>query len=250
MEDRIDSASRIAAVSLETDARWQLVQHVLRSPPFVKAPRMCGLLSFLMLRKLSGMEASINEYAIGIEVFRRDARDFDTATDPIVRVQMGRLRDRLARYNASCAGSASQQIEIPPGSYVPALASSRAMPPALHFPVQLASLRDLGGKGGSARFTKGLAEELAMQLFLRFGGEGGTPPRYRLETSIRMEQCLARACVRLVDVRTERTVWMHQCDRQGNPAIALQEALALAICDPLQAYLDARHVPHSREPWR
>ena len=238
MNDRISNASKIAATSLEGDARWQLVQRVLSSPPFAKAPRMGGLLSFLMLRKLSGMEESISEHAIGIEVFRRDVRDFDTATDPIVRVQMGRLRDRLAQYNATCAASVGQQIEIPPGSYVPLLSQPQGKGPAPRVAMHLAPLRKLGSPGMSDQFAEGLEEELALQVFQRFAGEHGAPPQYRLEISIRVEQSHARASVRLVDVRAEQTVWMHRCDRQGELAIALQEELARGICDDLQGYLD------------
>lgn len=71
-----------------------------------------------MHRKLSGMEATINEYALGIEVFRRDARDYDTATDPVVRVQMGRLRERLAQHYATDSHCGRLQIVIPPGTYI------------------------------------------------------------------------------------------------------------------------------------
>ncbi|HEX8601593.1 MAG TPA: hypothetical protein VF774_03035 [Pseudoduganella sp.] len=238
MNDRISNASKIAATSLEGDVRWHLVQQVLRSPPFAKAPRMCGLLSFLMLRKLSGMEESINEHAIGIEVFRRDARDFDTTTDPIVRVQMGRLRGRLALYNATCAASAGQQIEIPAGSYVPLLNPRQCVRTVPHVAVQLAPLRRLGAPGGPEYFIEGLEEELALRLFQQFAGEPGASPHYRLEVSVRVEQRLARASIRLVDAPAARTVWMYQCDRQGELAIALQEALARGICDDLQGYLD------------
>ena len=199
-----------------------------------------------MLRKLSGMEESISEHAIGIEVFRRDVRDFDTATDPIVRVQMGRLRNRLAEYNTTCAASAEQQIDIPAGSYVPLLkpcAGTRRPRPVT---IQLAPLRKLGARDDTGQFADGFEEELALQLFQRFGDGQASLPRYRLETSIRIEHRHARASIRLVDVADAATVWMHRCDREGDLAIALQEDLAQAICDDLQGYLAADYLANGR----
>lgn len=230
-------ASRCGNPGLDADAGWQLVRQVLASPPFAKAPRMCGLLSFLMSRKLSGMEDSINEYAIGIEVFRRDARDFDTAVDPIVRVQMGRLRHRLAQYNTTCAAAAGQRIAIPAGSYVPLLEPCQDRPRARPVSIELAPLRTLSARDGGGRFAEGFEEELALQLFHRFQHAEAGPARYRLEASIRVEPRRARASVRLVDVQAARTVWMHRRDREGDLAIAQQEDLARAVCDDLQAYL-------------
>ena len=46
---------------------------------------------------VTGREADIKEFAIGVDVFGRTA-DFDPKTDPIVRVQAGRLRLKLAEY--------------------------------------------------------------------------------------------------------------------------------------------------------
>lgn len=198
---------------------------------------MCSLLSFLMCRTLSGMAATINEQEIGVEVFRRDARDFDTTTDPIVRVQMGRLRDRLALYNATCATPTAPQIEIPPGSYVPRLPVPGDRVAARRVSVELAPLRALGACGLKKQFPEGVEEELAVRMFQCFAPDPGTPARYRLEVSIRAEQRRVRASLRLRDLPVTRTVWMAQCDRAGELGIALQEQLAAAICDALQAYL-------------
>src|SRR5215217_2014306 len=148
MNALLSAASNIAATSMEHDERWQAVQLVLGSPAFVKAPRMRAMLSFLMIRKLSGMEASINEYAVGIEVFRRDARDYDTTTDPVVRVQMGRLRDRLAQYYATTGDCAGLQITIPPGTYVPELIPCAIKQPDQPNKLRLAPLRLITSESG------------------------------------------------------------------------------------------------------
>ncbi|GGH05695.1 hypothetical protein GCM10011586_22350 [Silvibacterium dinghuense] len=55
---------------------------------------------------------------IGIEVFRRSS-DYDTATDPIVRVTAGEIRKRLAQYYQEPDHHRELRIELPLGSYMP-----------------------------------------------------------------------------------------------------------------------------------
>ena len=236
MNALLSAASNIAATSMENDERWQAVQRVLGSPVFVKAPRMRAMLSFLMMRKLSGMEASISEYALGIEVFRRDARDYDTTTDPVVRVQMGRLRDRLAQYYATTGNGAGLQIVIPPGTYVPELAPCEIKLPDRSYRLRLAPMRLITTDSGSGEFISGLEEELAVQLFQRFGNEHDQmlSQEHRLEVSVRLEHRRARASMRLIEEGTGDIVCLQQCDCHGDVGIALQEALALEICNLLK----------------
>lgn len=226
-------------LSMQDDSRWQLLQRVLASPFFIKAPRMSALLSFLVTRTLDGLAATLNEFTIGVEVFRRVARDFDTSIDPVVRVQMGRLRERLARYDAMPGSCAQARIVIPPGSYVPVLvAPPGSAPPARSRSIGLAPLRMLS-PGTGVEFAAGLEEELALQLFRRFGA---VPIRDgvqedRLEVSVRVDRGHVRASVRLSEAGSGRLAWLQQCDVHGELGIRLQEALALAICDHLQRHV-------------
>lgn len=238
--------------SMQDDARWQLLQRVLASPFFIKAPRMSALLSFLVTRTLDGLAATLNEFTIGVEVFRRVARDFDTTIDPVVRVQMGRLRERLARYDAMPGSCPQARIVIPPGSYVPVLTAPDSapvsaplsvplsVPPTRPRSIGLAPLRTLS-PAANAEFVAGLEEELALQLFRRFGA---APVQDRLlqdslEVSVRVDRGHVRASVRLSEAGSGRLAWLQQCDVHGELGIRLQEALALAICDDLQRHVGA-----------
>lgn len=228
---------------MQGDARWQLLQRVLASPIFMKAPRMSALLSFLVLRTLNGLAATIDEFTIGVEVFRRAARDFDTTIDPVVRVQMGRLRERLARYDAMLDSTDDQRIVIPPGSYVPVLMAPYSAPLALMArprAIGLAPLRILS-PGTGAEFVAGLEEELAMQLFRRFGAAQRQDALHEdsLEVSIRVDRGHVRASIRLSEAGSGRLAWLQQCDVHGDLGIGLQEALAQAICDDLQRHVGA-----------
>lgn len=218
------------------DKRWQLVQRVLRSPEFAKAPRMCALLSFLTAKVLSGTGGTINEQLIAVEVFRRDPRDFDTTIDPIVRVQMGRLRTRLAHVGA--AGSSNDmRIVIPAGSYVPEF-TAQPMAAACVPAIRMAPLRALTPDSDATSFVCGLEEELAQRLFQRFGHPRlHTAEEYGVHVSVRVEALHARASIRLTEAGNDQVVWLHQCDCHGSLGIALQETLALAICDDLSSFL-------------
>jgi hypothetical protein len=253
MNARCHDVTETGSPCLHDDARWQLLQRVLASPLFTKAPRMSALLSFLVTRTLNGLAATINEFTIGVEVFRRVARDFDTTIDPVVRVQMGRLRERLARYHAMPDSPPDARIVIPPGSYVPVLtapgplSAPRARPRSIGL-APLRMLSSVGGVGSSvgaafvAEFVAGLEDELALQLFRRFGaapmrdGSDGVPED-RLEVSVRVDRGLVRAAIRLSEAGSGRLAWLQQCDVHGELGIRLQEALALAICNDLQRHV-------------
>jgi TolB-like protein len=225
------------------------VRQLMASSAFAKAPRMCQLLSFLIEKKLSGKEEEISEYVIGREVFRRDARCYDTTLDPVVRVQVGRLRGRLATYYADRGAALAVRVTLPSGNYIPGLSWAAGAPACRRQPLQLASLRCLSVQHDS--FVHGVDEELGARLFQAFGSvmqlcevshsmQESAPtdpaPRHRLEGSIRVEDNMVRASIRLLDTRTGRVVWLSQFDRSGALGMTLQAELAGAICDALKLY--------------
>lgn len=244
-----------AAIPFDMDEVRPALQRLLASPMFSKAPRMSNLLAFLVEKKISGQEQEINEYAIGLQVFRRDARCYDTLLDPVVRVQVGRLRDRLATYYAAAEAPHALRIAIPAGSYVPVfLTAPRALPSARPRTLELTPLRDLTGTQNGAMFVAGVDEELNSRLFRAFGHliqlreRALTPapvtavaqqsPR-RIEGSLRVDAHQVRACVRVVDSVSGRLEWVSQFDCHGELGIRLQEQVAVEICTRLQDNLGA-----------
>lgn len=65
-----------------------------------------------------GDEGGIKERTLGIEVFGREA-DYDTNTDPIVRMTANEIRKRLAQYYQSSNRHHEVHIGLVPGSYLP-----------------------------------------------------------------------------------------------------------------------------------
>lgn len=89
---------------------------ILSSAGFARSERLQGFLRFVVNETLAGRE--INEYRIATEVYRRKP-SFDPASDSIVRVEAGRLRQKLAEYYRSEAVASSVVIELPQRTYVP-----------------------------------------------------------------------------------------------------------------------------------
>lgn len=91
---------------------------VLRSRMFAKNPRLSALLEYLCLRYFRGEGDSIKEYNIATDVFGR-AVNFDQSQDAIVRVEMHRLRKKLAEFYATEGQAEPIQIVIHSGHYTP-----------------------------------------------------------------------------------------------------------------------------------
>lgn len=109
-------------MTLEPAAIERQIDAILASRDFAAAPKMRALLRYLTDATLAGDGQRLKGYAIGVDVFERGS-DFDPATDPIVRVQAGRLRKLLEAYYSSGGRDDPVRIEIPRGGYAVTFAS-------------------------------------------------------------------------------------------------------------------------------
>src|SRR3954452_6958245 len=101
----------------EVEAFRAALARVAASEPFRHAPRLVAFLTFVVEKTLSSETAAIKGYTIATQALgRRD--DFDPQTDPIVRVEAGRLRRALQTYYAGEGADDPICIGIPLGSYV------------------------------------------------------------------------------------------------------------------------------------
>jgi TolB-like protein len=101
------------------------LETIFASADFVSAPKMRSLLRYLVEATLAGDAERLKGYAIGVDVFERGAA-FDPGTDPIVRVQAGRLRKLLETYYLTTGQGDPIRIEIPKGGYAVALVEGPA----------------------------------------------------------------------------------------------------------------------------
>src|SRR5271165_2995209 len=112
-EEHLSSGPAIPPEEVEAELR-----RILASPIFRKAPRHSRFLNFVSRKALDGSGDSVKEYLIGLEVFDREP-DYDPGADPVVRVEAGRLRSRLADYYRKIGRYDPIRIDLPKGTYVP-----------------------------------------------------------------------------------------------------------------------------------
>ena len=102
----------------EEDIRGELAR-ILASPDFAASGQLSDFLRFVVEETLEGRAHQIKGYTVATRVFGR-SESFDPSSDPVVRVQAGRLRRRLERYYLLHGTEDTTLIEVPKGGYVPA----------------------------------------------------------------------------------------------------------------------------------
>jgi len=118
----------------ETAVRSEL-ENVLASELFVRSERLSALLRFVVEETLDGRGETLKEAVLAHQLHGKNA-DFDGASNPIVRVEARRLRDKLREYYADATAD-PVVISLPKGSYVPAFAAPDVQSPAANHPQTL-----------------------------------------------------------------------------------------------------------------
>ncbi len=98
------------------DIKSQL-ERILQSESFVRSPQLSRLLRYCIEQTLVGCQDNLKEQLLGSEVFRRP--HFDPRVDPIVRVEVRRLRTKLDEYYRNAGVNDPIRIEFQRGGYVP-----------------------------------------------------------------------------------------------------------------------------------
>ncbi len=117
-------------------ARQELVERILASKHFIKAPLLSAFLAYVCRRAMQDGAERITEHEIGVNVFDRK-QGYDSKEDNIVRNYARQLRKRLDEYYSLEGQIESLRIEIPKGGYVPVFRENRS--PAVHPPMRLES---------------------------------------------------------------------------------------------------------------
>jgi len=100
-----------------TDIRSQL-EKISAGPELENSPRLVELLNYIGEESLAGRADRIKGFTIGQAIYASDL-NFDPESNSIVRVEMGRLRRRLAEYYLSSGRTDRIVVDIPKGSYAP-----------------------------------------------------------------------------------------------------------------------------------
>jgi hypothetical protein len=155
----------------DPDVVHEELARIEHSAAFRQSEQLRAFLRHLVEQTLAGDNDHLEEIALALDVFRRDPASFDRRKDPIVRVEAGRLREKLARYYAEEGWSALVEVVLPVGSYVPEFhrrarpeRTGLTIPPLIVLPVAN-STRDAVHDA----FCDGLTDEL-IHTFARFPG--------------------------------------------------------------------------------
>ncbi len=202
------------------------LEQIFQSIPFRQARSMCRLLHYLIKRILSDGQCAINEYMIALEVLGCNPSTYDPKVDPVVRVQMGRLRKRLHQYYTSLDEESVPcsllLISIPTGHYRPViqrrkyrycekLAMSFAKPSSMILLPLHSISEDMSGRVLTKKLNMQMLEE-APKVF----GETlcvpsmplvGTTSATVLEGSTRIDAEQLQINVRLVDQNSDRILF-------------------------------------------
>lgn len=102
----------------DRDAVREQLERILANPLFTHSKRYPLLLRWVVERALEGRASQLKERTLGVEVFGRDP-DYDTNTDPVVRITAGEIRKRIAQYYHEPGRENEIRIDLPTGCYVP-----------------------------------------------------------------------------------------------------------------------------------
>src|SRR5215467_9761520 len=103
-------------IEIEAGAVRQQIDRLIQSKTFQNTEVHRRLLQYLADRTLSGDADRLKEYTVGLEAFGKPST-YDPKFDSIVRLQVGRLRQKLAVYYQSEANGDAVQVTLPKGAF-------------------------------------------------------------------------------------------------------------------------------------
>src|SRR3984957_9239988 len=114
-----DSVTATTAITdEERKAIKEQLERLLSNSHFSQSRRFPSFLRFVIDQTLLGQTDLLKERTLGIEIFGREA-DYDTASDPIVRVTATEIRKRIAQYYQEPGHETELRVSLPAGSYIP-----------------------------------------------------------------------------------------------------------------------------------
>src|SRR5882724_12044394 len=92
------------------------VERILQSGTFRNSPSSRRLLKYLADHSLAGDAEQLKEYTIGVDAFGKPS-DYDPRQDSTVRIQIGRLRQKLSEYYRAEGKDDRLVVELPKGRF-------------------------------------------------------------------------------------------------------------------------------------
>src|SRR5215468_4803125 len=103
------------------------LDRIVNSGPFHQSQGRQRFLEYLVNETLAGRGERLKGYNVALEVFDRP-ETFDPTTDPLVRIEAARLREKLREYYGTEGQSDAIHIDLPKGTYTPQINFLQAAP--------------------------------------------------------------------------------------------------------------------------
>ena len=113
------------------EAALEQSERIIESQAFSHSDTLRRLLRYLTSKSLSGEADQLKEYTIGMDLFSKRTK-YDPRQDPGVRIQVGRLRLKLAEYYASEGVQDPITITLPKGRFKLVFEPRVIAPESLH----------------------------------------------------------------------------------------------------------------------
>jgi tetratricopeptide (TPR) repeat protein len=108
------------------EARAEL-ERLLSDSRFHATDRAVSILRYLADHLFQGQQDGVKAYAIAVDVLGRPS-NFDPAIDPIVRIEVSRLRSALNQYYEAYGAETSVELQLPKGKYLAVFLHSNVIP--------------------------------------------------------------------------------------------------------------------------
>ena len=157
------------APGVDKQAVHDQLARLCQSEDFAKCTRSVEFLHFVVKDALAGRAERLSQRVLAKELYGRGS-DFDPSTDPIVRMQAGRVRRGLEHYYLTTGKRDSIVITLQKGTYAPTIETNpytdAALPGLrLEQPLLMVAPFNYISTGDSIEhITEGLATELAVTL--------------------------------------------------------------------------------------
>jgi hypothetical protein len=117
----------------ELDANQVQVQRIVASKAFKTSEVHRNLLNYLADKSLSGDAQNLKEYTVGLDVFGKPPT-YDPRQESVVRMHVGRLRQKLTEYYRTEGQDDSVIVDLPKGGFTLTFAAKPAPPTAEPLP--------------------------------------------------------------------------------------------------------------------
>jgi hypothetical protein len=125
---------------LELEANQTQVQRIVQSKAFRTSEVHRNLLQYLAEKSLSGTADSVKEYTVGLDVFGKPA-SYDPRQESVVRMHVGRLRQKLAEYYRSEGVDDPILVDVPKGGFKVTFETREVRPDGIAAAAEEAPLR-------------------------------------------------------------------------------------------------------------